>query len=155
MGNNMSLLVDLDKMRKSPLAVYLICAAMLSPGLLFIYLFKPDLFNNLDIWRLLFLSISIIMPVFLLNLVIFVANPFFRKGINTKEEEGNWFMGMIMLAAIFTILFIYLIIAVRIFLKFDTKTALIVIAGIELIQFVALLVDWVQDEIKKHKKPPK
>lgn len=145
----MSLLTDLEKIPKSSLSIYLILAALLSPGILFIYVFIPDLFNKLDIWRLLFLSMSSITPVLLFNIILSMANPFNKKGIHDEKDEQGWFFAMLILGVIVTAVFIYLVVFFRLFLKFNIKIAIISILILEFIHFIAFLTDWIPDKIKK------
>jgi len=145
----MSLLTDLEKIPISSLSICLAIVGVLSPGILFVYVFIPDTVIKLDIWKLLFLSMSILTPVLFFNIVLAIANPFNKKEIRNGLDEQGWFSAVVFLGIIVTISFMYLVIIARIFLKFNIKVAIISIMVLELIHFIAFLSDWIPDKIRK------
>jgi len=66
----MSIISDIKKLSAEHLLIFgLLFIATISPGMLTIYHYKP-LFNNIDIFKLIFLSLSFTVPLYYVNLFL-------------------------------------------------------------------------------------
>ena len=139
--------MDLEKLSFKNIFFYcILITALISSGVLFIFVFNYNLFFLLDIWKLLLLSISITSPIFILNslFILFGAIP--------SEDEEEFLLTLMLLAGALTTLTLYLVITAAFFLKFKIKIAVIILATIELILLIILFVNHL---INKGKKPTK
>ena len=80
----MSLISDLQKIEAKHTIIYLVLfLANLSPGFLVLYIYKPSLIAEYDIFKLILFSLSLTSPVFLLDLLLVMG---FMQALNTKRE---------------------------------------------------------------------
>jgi len=86
--------------------------ATICPGFLIVFLYKSNLFMGLDIIKLTLFSISLSLPVFLLNAIIYSLgykiNGTEDQYINTKSSQNNYIQVIIANSSIITIVQLYL-----------------------------------------------
>lgn len=84
-----SMVFSLEKIKAQPLFLILVfIISIFIPGYLFIFIFKPELFFKLDLFRLSVISLSISTPCFLMNSMIAVILPK-DKIIDSGHDEKN------------------------------------------------------------------
>lgn len=84
-----SFLEDIDKVKASHVTLLIgVLLSVISPGILIIFYFWPQLFRELDTVKLVFLAISLSLPVVSINTSMLWADP--KKG----GVVGNFFVAM-------------------------------------------------------------
>lgn len=101
------------------------------PGYLLIFLFNEQLFLEVDTVKLLFLSVSITMPLWSLN--TFVC--FFNKEEQLSVMERLQFNGL--LGAFFTFFPLYTPALVKLFSDIDIAFAIYIAGGVEFLSLLA------------------
>ncbi len=133
----MSLLSEIKKIKFSEFAVYSgLVVAIICPGILVVYLFSPKIFLSLGAIKLLLLSISITLPVFLLNTSIV------GKMMATSQDAKEFDEVLILLRAIAnTMLAFYTALYFSYLLSLSFLTFLILMALIVILQ---LIIDFIE-----------
>lgn len=133
--------IDLSEFRPFSFAIILIVlAATLFPGILFIYIFNEDLFFKLETIELLLLSVSITLPVLLLNSYLYLAYSFDFSGTISTEEMDRRFKIGAFFGGRYSIFMLYVTMAVGFFSKLSIIWGVIIMFGIELIFVVRLYI---------------
>lgn len=107
--------------------VVMLVLVTIVPGLLLVFLFNEQLFMQVETVKLLFLSISITMPLWALN--TFVC--FFSEEDEMSVIERLQFNGL--LGAFFSFLPLYAPALVKIFADIDYKCAVAIVGGLEVL----------------------
>jgi L-asparagine transporter-like permease len=116
----MAIISDLEKLSSRNLFFYfLLITALISAGFLLIFVFCNDLFIRLDIFKSLLLSVAVTSPINILNSFLALA---FASFSEDETVEDRLFSTLIV-GSVFTILFLYLIIILKLFFNFDVKIA--------------------------------
>ncbi len=117
--------LNIDKVRPfSAIILFKIVCCLLS-GFLFLFIFKRELFNNLDIFRLCVLSVSITAPILILN-IIMVGNNFGPKRSEVTEEVFHQSQGAAaFMGAMLSLAVIYIPILVGYFFKLNLQSGII------------------------------
>src|SRR4051812_39403579 len=97
----MSILSELEKIKDATFgAVFLCLTLLIAPGFGLIFIFKRELLIQLDIIKLVILSISIQMPFLLTNFVV--------AAMNEKSPSSNTVFNCLILAIILSGTLLYL-----------------------------------------------
>ncbi|WP_412464427.1 hypothetical protein [Flavobacterium mekongense] len=117
--------LNIDKVRPfSAIILFKIVCCLLS-GFLFLFIFKRELFNNLDIFRLCVLSMSITAPILILN-IFMVGNNFGPKRSEVTEEIFHQSQGAsAFMGALLSLAVIYIPILLGYFLKLKLQSGII------------------------------
>lgn len=87
----MTWLSDIEKIKDPSFALAFLGSLMIfAPGISYIFFFLREMITNLDIFKLLFLSIAIIAPFFLLNFFCYATWCLVRK----KDPKTTVFISM-------------------------------------------------------------
>jgi hypothetical protein len=92
------------------------------PGFLIFYIFDYDLFINLEFFKLLLLSLSFIMPIFILNCFVIL-------GICESEpvaDRGGLLQAELILTGLINAIFIYLALIIASIIKYKNITVFII-----------------------------
>lgn len=108
--------IDIFTKRKSILAFFDI-VFIVSPGFLSIFLFRLDLFLNLDWVKLSIFSCSLLIPFIFLNLLLILAfhspNTFEKKG--SEEEKDNHMFILLSMSTVLTSVFAFIALLISFF----------------------------------------
>lgn len=122
--------VNLNKLSaKTWIAMIFIWVTVISSGLLFIFIFKRDLFISLDLGKLALLSSSITTPFWLLNcaLSLLADDKIFRHAITLEVD----FLHLAIASAVFTFPVFYIPFTVRFFFHISLLATVITIISLE------------------------
>ena len=98
----MSMIDDLKTLGANHIAVAVLAfAALVAPGFLTIYHFKPELIEKYDVLKLVLFSLSLTLPLLGLNFVIFANFPSERQKALGEEKIG-WLAAHGLMATIAT-----------------------------------------------------
>ena len=102
------------------------------PGLLLVFLFRPDLFMSIETIKLLLLSMGITLPVWLCNTIL--AAIIMDKLTSTEKEDQVGFHLQIMglLGAIFSVPVLFLPAIIEMFVDLSPHVAFYIGFGIEI-----------------------
>ncbi|MBM4149125.1 MAG: hypothetical protein FJ224_08775, partial [Lentisphaerae bacterium] len=65
-----------------------------APGSLIIYHFKPQLFLDCNVFKLLILAVALTLPFSLVNYFFVQLSPWYRKNVVPADSESAFFLGM-------------------------------------------------------------
>jgi len=104
------------------------------PGLLLIYLFNENLFLQVESVKIIFLSISITMPVWALNTIVCG----FINDDSMSVIEHMQFCGL--LGSFFSFVPLYAPAVVKLFTDIEGKCAVIIAGGLEILVLIILII---------------
>lgn len=113
------------------LGATLIFVGAICPGFLTVFLFRPELISSLDTLKLLVLSLSLTLPVFIVNVALTGTTPAAMK-LDNKIVEA--LIGLFFTACVF-----YTTIIISYFFGLGFKPFLIVMAIVQVIVGVVML----------------
>lgn len=135
--------------------IQLICGVIV-PGFLFLFIFKRDLFQTLDLFRLSTLAISVTAPILTVNgILILVMMTYDDKESPDEEQFHRNFAATIYLGSILTIMVIYACIIIGYFFNLTLRQGvltLIISEAILLISFIIIEVRSKKSDEKSIKK---
>lgn len=141
----MSILSEIEKIKDETFGVAIIDGILLIiPGLTFIFYFSKELFLALDIVKLILLSISLMTPFLLLNIVILAI---FLES-NSRGAKENVFMSLT-LSLIISAVLLYIVLLSAYVLKLSFGKALILACSIQLILELFILFGIIKNRQKK------
>jgi hypothetical protein len=123
------------------LGVIFVFLGTISPGFLIIYLFKPELISSLDSIKIILFSLSISLPIVVVNMSVCIFGSF-------DEEENSKFVGAI-LALFLTAAALYPSILISYIYGFSFKDFL---KTVLVIQIFLILFVFVDNKLEKRKK---
>lgn len=140
----MSVLGDLERLEVKHYAIiFSIILAVLCPGLSIIVIYRFRLLETLDVLKLVFLSSSLTLPVFIVNVVLVWV--FTMK--DGDDSEGALFMGSFFSAAAY-----YIALLIAFFCHFAFKSFLHTLGIMQVAIFAFMLFDHLHDAKKEAKK---
>jgi hypothetical protein len=127
--------IDLDKIKSTAfVTILVITIALISPGILFIFMYSRKLFIQTDTLKLILLGIAISSPIWILN--AFLAS--FNDQGDKKDVENNlkvW--GMV--ASIISIPVICVPTFVKLFFNINLQTGVLILIFVEIIAAIYLI----------------
>ena len=130
----MTFLKEIEKIR-----TYTFCIAifdlilLITPGLFFFFIFFQNLFINLDLIKLVLLSISLNIPFVTINVFLVAANTNLSLLNSNKESE---LFDIISLSLLLTGYFMFLILFISYLFSFTARNTLFIIIGLESIALI-------------------
>ncbi|MGF1907581.1 hypothetical protein [Aliivibrio salmonicida] len=118
--------------------------SIISPGILIIYLFLPELFIKLDSLKFILFSVSLSLPVFVLNA--------FMTTINEKSETEIDFQVIGIATGIISSIIMFLSLIVSYVLDFSFNYFLITIFMLEVMYFLANMYFYIRSEKRSANK---
>ncbi len=133
---------------KAWVAIIFLWVTVICSGILFLFLYKNSLFTTLDISKLIFLSSSISIPIWLINclLIVFSSEETFRE--NNGDVD---FLLLAICSAIISIPIFYIPFFIKLFLDNSLRSGVIWILGLQLVFTLLILVSGWFDRRKKRK----
>ena len=122
----MSILLELEQLPTHRILIYFcIAAGLLSPGILFLFVFCRDIFMHLDVLKLLVLSAGIGLPLLLFNVsaVLFLWEIKKRPHVANQPPPPDDLQGVICLACFIAIGIFTAVTATGYFLKWPASKA--------------------------------
>jgi hypothetical protein len=144
----MSILSELDKTTSKTFVIFLDLLFLIVPGFLIWFYFYPDIFIKLDTIKLVLLSVAIILPFFIVNLIcifaLMMSSPRSDKKFDVNDEIVGYTFSIICSNII-----IYTIFLLGYFLKLKFKEALIVDIIIEIVIVLVTIIFLLKKSFKK------
>ena len=145
--------IDFNKFSsKTWIALILIWITLISSGILFLFLYKNNLFTTLDIFKLILLSSSISTPIWLANcLVILISfQEYFRNDKGLVD-----FLLLAISAALFSIPVFYVPFLIKFFFHNSTIIGIIWILCLQVVLNGTIFVSgFLEKKYKKQNKKP-
>jgi hypothetical protein len=134
----LSILSELQNLKAQHIALYVgAFLGTVAPGFLIIYYFRPELIERYDIFKLTFFSVSMTLPLLVVNLALIWSD--------IKHTEDIWPVFLLAFGVNFVVLYIALIVVY--FFSLGFKFYLGIVAFLELVLLLRVLVD-----VRKRKK---
>lgn len=147
----MSIISELEKLSFRNVFFYsFLVTAIISSGILFIFIFNQRLFFELDILKLLLLSMAITTPIYAFNCVIAMIGAEF----NDNEGEEERFLLIMFIGIIITLIIISLLALIKLFVAINVKVVIVILLVLELGLFIWSGLDVIKRR-NKHKKESK
>lgn len=129
----MGIISDLEKISANKVTVYtLLILTLISPGLLFLFLYLRGLFLQLDVIKLIMLSVAISVPILLINVVItgiLVINEEAKMESPECKEDSIRTIAKIITGGCITTHFIFgLSVFFKLFLNYDLKRNILLVS---------------------------
>lgn len=119
------------------------------PGLLLVFLFRQDLFMEVETIKLLFLSMSITLPVWLCNAILF-AVAIDEGDANDNDDQVRTYMQLTgLMGAFFSIPSLFFPALVKMFVDISSDVAFYIGFGIEIVVVILFIVAIRQSRKKK------
>lgn len=126
----MSLLNNIEKLKSRTFILsFFSILFLISPGIIGVFLFRQDLFLQLDWARLLLLSIAITAPISLMNTFLCIG-AFTEK--SQLKNNGDFFLYLCM-SMIFTGLLVYLFLVISFIINESLKVTLYIAITFEIV----------------------
>ena len=122
--------INLNELKEEPVVAVFSLLFITASGVLSIFLFDKNLFLELDFFKLIFLSIGIVLPFIVLNLFLYLI---------LSEQDDNIGIG-IFAGCILSIIPIYFPILAYAFWEISVVGALIVSIAIEVIYIILAVI---------------
>lgn len=134
----MSWLNEIEKIEKRSFWFGLLDLILfVSPGLVFIFLFKREMFFGTEFIKLITLSISLVVPLVIINTILILIS--FLASTEDETMEQDLFIS-VSLSLIMTSLIFYAISILRYFVGFSLKIGLLLLGGSELILAILFII---------------
>ncbi len=127
----------------------LVLSASVFPGVLVIWMFKPALIDSASTSKLFLLACSFMVPLVLVNTIL--MGHFTDKHCKTDADRRLFGFGA---GAAFTIIKVFMILAVAFLFSLSLKTCLIVLAVTEVLLVLLQVALTVAEETKRVGSPP-
>lgn len=116
--------------------VMLFCITIICPGIMFVFLFSRELFIETDTFKLILLSISITMPISLINslLIGLIQIDIINDNIDENLQLMNIFGNIISLPII------YIPLIVKLFVDISLQCGVSIVIGLELAIFLIVYI---------------
>lgn len=127
---------NFEKLKPTSWAMILLSlSATLLPGCLFVFLFNPILFTELETVKVILLGLGLTLPLFLINSVIYVM---WEGGLG-ESTDSNGFQTGVLAGSIFTLPVVYVPLLWKFFIGLSLKQGVLVLLGMEVIVFFLVL----------------
>jgi len=129
--------IDIDKIKPYPVYIVTVTLwALIAPGYLILYLFKPQLFEETDIFKLTILAISMTGPVLFGNVFLILGTAFKKSRSYTQL---HWASGRsILISSLFLLPIFYLPILVGYCLRYSIRSVINLILICEVLAIMFL-----------------
>lgn len=129
--------------------LFMLGVGALLPSVLWMFLFKSSMFNSLEPFKLVLLTSSINVPIFLFNILMLMI----LEGDNapkTLKDQIAGFTAFIAASAFITSAVFYLPCLIKLFYDLPVKWSIGIIASIEAVFFIITMWDlWLQKKARK------
>lgn len=142
--------VDLKDLKGLPPLAWgyavMIILASIAPGMLMLFLFREGLFVELDTMKLVFLSMSITIPVWALNSFLVSLD---KGKIQEGESSAGYFLMIFSIGAILSLLPLYSPIVIKLLFNIDRSTGIWIGTITELIIMIMM---WIVIKVDKKRR---
>lgn len=128
--------LDLEKIKPTSIALLvMVFFVTVIPGALFLFLFKQEIFLQLDSFKLILLSIGITLPFFIFNTLLYVI---WEGGLGESTQSNGFQIGVLS-GSMITIPVVYIPLFLNLFLNLGGRTILISMLGIEVLIIIGAI----------------
>jgi len=129
--------LDLHKIKSLTVVTFLIfCITIVCPGIMFVFLFSRELFLETDTFKLILLSVSITMPISLINslMIGLIQEP--EKGDNLDDNLQL----TVILGNIISLPIIYIPLIVKLFVDISLQCGVSIIIVLQIAIFIIVYI---------------